>query len=134
MKHELDISFVLTGFDDRPEEVSRMLAVKPTQTWLRNQLIQNTSLRRKDNGLKIASGLPKDSGFEAHVHAIAKILMSSPEQFKQLCSKYHGQISCAIYLSFKSEESIPTIFLDKSSLKLFADLGMEIDFDLYMVP
>ena len=46
MHYEVQLDLVLTDFEIKPDQVSAILSLDPSRSWLKNDFIQNTALRR----------------------------------------------------------------------------------------
>ncbi len=134
MEHEVKIYFAIMGFEESPHAITEQVGIQPTKTWLKGETIQNTAIRRKNNGWELSSSVPGNSSFDAHLKAIAVTLRSKEVKVGEICRKYEGQLSCAVYISVSSENSLPAISFDHETIDLFARIGAEINCELYLVP
>ncbi len=132
MNHEIKLSLIITGFEESPGEITQTVGIVPTQTWLKGELIDNRAIvKHKENGWRLSSGI-KEGTFEDHLGSLFSILKPSLDKVITVCKKYHGELFCALYMSEGSEDSLPAIHFDKSTISLLSQLGIEVD--LYIVP
>ena len=135
MKNEIQVDLVIADFPCNPDEITRELGVQPRRTWLEGELVTpGLSMKRKSNGWVLSSGLDKHASYEEHVQALLAIISPNIERFASVCRRYYAEFSCAVYMYYKNGESIPWLGFDKEQTKILGDLGIAVDFDMYVLP
>lgn len=117
-------------FDCSLEEITSKLKLNPTNGWLRGELIPNRkqNVYRKQSTWELKASVSPDSPVNEHVEFLLNAIEPRKEAFKELVNKYEGELSV---VSFFKEDFNPGINLSNALIKRIADLGLEIDFDLY---
>ncbi len=128
MELKISAALTLTGFDCDPEEITKILGILPTKTWIVGDLIGRTILHRKENAWVLKSQLQKNADLESHIKDVLARLQPSWQKVVELCSKYDSEISCVIY---SVESQGEAIHFDKEILKSVFELNAEIDVDYY---
>ena len=135
MKNEIQADLVIADFPCNPDEITRELGVQPRRTWLEGEPVTpGLSMKRKSNGWVLSSGLDKQASFEEHVKALLEKINPNIERFALVCTRYHAELSCAVYIYYNNEESTPWLGFDKEQTKALGDIGIAVDFDLYVLP
>ncbi len=120
-------------FDCSLEEISSKLQLKPTNGWLKGELIPNRKqpVYRKQSTWELKASVSSDSPVETHVESLLSVIEPVKEVFKALVSKYEGELSIVSHIR---EDFNPGMHFDSTLIKRVAELGLEIDFDLYFYP
>jgi hypothetical protein len=123
----------ILDFECSPEEISKTIGIKATKTWLKGDLIsEKLAIIRKQNRWELSSGIKLESDFNDHLDTLLAILSPSTDKFKSLPTDYYTELACVLYMH--DNESTPSVHFTKEQLTKLADLGLEIDFDIYLVP
>ena len=133
MPHEIQLDLVLTQFKEEADEISSILGLKPTKSWRQGDQIQRTTLKRKENGWDLSSGISPSEGFEKHLASLIQQIRPSIHKFAQLPSNTEIELSCAVHIHEEGEQSLPWIHLDHKTITILNQLGADVDFDLYVV-
>jgi Domain of unknown function (DUF4279) len=134
MPQETTMYLVIMGFEQHPDVITMDLGVKPSQTWLKGDRVEDSQITRKFNGWELESGLDKAQSAQAHLQGLMRIVSTNRDQFRHICSKYDGQVSCAIFASSSGEENFVPFYLDRESIRLCAEVGLEINCEFYPTP
>jgi len=135
MNHEIKVSLIISGFEESPDKITEIIGLTPTKKWLKGELIDpRATIRYKENGWKLSSGVSDKKAFKDHIKSLIGEINLRIEPFSSICQKYKGKLFCAIYLSEKSGDSLPEIHFEKSDIIFFANIGIELDLDLYIIP
>jgi len=136
-KNEIILSFGIFDFNDiSHDEISEFLGIQPEKIRVKgekkNPKNPDSSLITK-NIWSMGSGLDKYTNFDDQMDSLLSIIESKIDLFKVICSKYHCEISCAIFVYFDNGESAPWVHLDSRYNQLIKDLNIEFDVDLYVL-
>ncbi len=138
MHYEITLDLVLTGFQPDPDEITTLLGVKPSQTWVQGDLVPRTSLKRHSNGWLLSSGCNRASELKAHLVALFEKVAPVKERFGLLPSSTQVDVSCAVYIyhsaSTDEEHNTPALHLDSNQIRMLSTLAAEFDIDLYVLP
>jgi hypothetical protein len=135
MQNRIRVDLRILGEDVDPKNLTEFLGVQPARTWLKGELVSPRSgIKFKENGWELSSGQDQHLDFEFHIRALLHKIEPNVDRFIQMCSQYHVELSCAIYIYYNNEESTPWIHFDRTAMNIFNQIGAEIDFDLYVLP
>ncbi len=139
MFYKITLDLILTHFDIDPAQVSGILSLPPTRSWLKGESIQKTALKRKTNGWLLSSGLDKSAELDDHIKALFSKVKPVLSNFNDLPLSTKKELSCAIYIYQKKdnvdeEHRTPPIHLEREQVEFLNQLGAEFDLDLYVLP
>jgi len=128
-KWEIKPSLVVRGFRVSPEEITRLLGVSPTKTWVRGDLVVPLSsvLKRKDNAWLLAAPCAHTEPLTKQVEALLTKIAPAAAKFRQLPQGSVVELYCAIY---DYERSV-VIQFSKRALHDLAEIGAGIGIDYY---
>jgi Domain of unknown function (DUF4279) len=121
------VSLVIKGFSCAPEEVTEIIGVDPTRTWLRGDRISALATNlRHENGWELKGSLGDGNPLDVQVLAMLRLLAPAQSRFSGLpdCSV---RLSCAVY----AYEGSPQMFLPREAIAGLAGIGAEVDIDYY---
>lgn len=127
---ELKARFLIISDTTNPSSFSAVLGVEPTQTWLKGEPVHPKAINRyAHNGWELVE---VDRGEKASLEALVNKLFQSIDlnRVKQLTlndPSVEIELSIIVHLS----ESAPSMFLSSDQVKCLADIGAEIDVDIY---
>jgi hypothetical protein len=135
-KSEIQVCLRVTEFECSPDEISKILSITPSNTWLKGELIDKTkraTIRHKQNGWEICSRLFDESlnnysELQPHISNILDTVRPYRNNFKQLPSGSFVELSCVIYAY---SEQTPAIHIDAVSVYELAYISASIDVDYY---
>ena len=139
MVYKITLDLVLTDFDIDPVQVSGILSLTPSRSWLKGEPIQRTALKCKTNGWLLSSGLDKSAELDDHIKALFSKVKPVLSNFNNLPPSTEKELSCAIYIYHKKdnvdeEHRTPPIHLEREHVEILNQLGAEFDLDLYVLP
>ncbi len=123
-------------FECSPNEISKILNIPASGTWLKGQLIDKTNratIRHKQNGWEICSRQYDESlnsypELQPHIAYILDIVRPNRNNFEQLPSGSVVELSCVIYVYMDQR---PAIGIDAVSVRELAYINASIDLDYY---
>lgn len=125
---EVKVYLKITGFECSPKEISDLLSIKATRTWLRgDDIYPRTIVKRKENGWLLQSKIAPDIRVIKHIENLLAITLPKKNHFEKLPEGTDVAIYCVVY----SEFGRPDISLKPDMVKAIASLGAALDFDLY---
>jgi len=129
-KNEILVKLLITNFTCSFEEISKILDLNPSGIWREGDLIQNTSLKRKQNGwfLEPTTGLTNGS-INDQSESIFRNIGSKIKNFKNLPSNSEIELNCCMYIYDRN--IIPEIHLTSKIVKNIALINSNFDLDLY---
>lgn len=139
MFYEIKLNLVVTDFDVEPSQISDILSLAPTQSWLKGESIQRTARKYKTNGWLLSSELGKHAELNDHINALFSKIKPVLSNFNKLPRSTEKELSCVIYVYHQKgnpeeEHSTPAIHLDREHIMLLNQLGTEFDVDIYVLP
>ena len=129
MNQEMSAAFCITGLGIAPEEITRVLGITPTKTWLVGESIQQTGLRHKQNGWCIATAAEVVS-LEETTQQLLAVLSPKANAINELCSKHDldRELNCAIYVVNET----PAVNFSRGVIVALAEIGASIDVDIIL--
>jgi hypothetical protein len=137
MRHQVHVTFLISGFDDiNHEDLEKALDIKPAYVHKKGEPKSSiSSALAKDNIFWIGSGLDPYQSFRDQMDALIGILKNRYPILKEFARRYECEISCAAYMRYDNDQSLPSINLSRSDIEFMAELGIEdFDVDLYVLP
>jgi hypothetical protein len=109
-------------------EITTMLGVEPTESWIRGDPGKyNPS--RPDSGWCLHSPLPRsETNLSTHIEALLPLLRERQTSVKGLSERFKTFLVC---VGMYDGSTSPGLFLSRESVALLASLGVAVDADLY---
>jgi hypothetical protein len=126
----LKARFLISSDTTDPSSFSAFLGVEATRTWLKGEQVHPKAINRFDhNGWVL---IETDRGDKASLEILVNRLFQAIDlnRVKQLTStdpSVEIELSIVVHLT----ESAPLMFLSSHQVKCLADIGAEIDVDIY---
>jgi len=111
-----------------PDQITAVISIPCDARWCIGDTRPHTTIREKDNGWVLGSGLPKDVALEEHIDALLHVLNSRADSIRSLSAVAKVEFSCVIYA-----EATPALNFDASVINRIARLGAALDIDLYRI-
>jgi hypothetical protein len=118
--------FTLTG-DFDPMDISKLVGVKPTESWHKGDVNPHTQIERKFSRWSLYSRLDRNCSLDDHIGDVIQQLRENKSRFVEASSKYGGQMQLVAY--FKS--GYPGLGFDRELVKSLAEFSLSVDFDFY---
>ena len=125
-KTEVKVRLVITDFQCHPEEITRILGLQSSTTWMRGDPIPKTSMTRKQNGWRLDSPKPHEV-LQKQIDALLVLVMGRVEAFERLPIGSEIELSCVIYVY----DEDPALHFSDTSIRSLARLHASIDIDYY---
>lgn len=119
----------ITGFSCPPEEITRVLNVEPSRSWLAGDLIGPTVRAFESNGWQLDSQLTDETDPEVHLR---ELLRRIPDQTVQHLRKATTEWNLQFSIVVEMQDETPPFNLGVDTLQLVASLGASVDVDLYV--
>lgn len=130
--HEVKVDFRIVGFDCTAEEITEILGVSPSRVYLKGEKVSTKSfVERKENIWLLESTSNSNLDLESHLENLSQKIKPYLDSFKIVCEKYYCEFSCCLYLDKDSDDSIPSVHLDKAFTVLLKELNAETDIDIF---
>jgi len=131
---KISIRLIIWDFDCQPEEITNYLGIQPSEIRIKGETrlvgkIKHPMLN-KMNAWIIESDLPKSAEPDKHIENILNKIRPHKNKFIELAKKYDADLSFGIFWDYCN----PGITFDKEILKEFAELNIEVGFDMYYLP
>lgn len=124
---EIKVSINVTDFDCTPEEISKILSIKPSKTWVEGDGVDGlTQLKRKQNGWQLNSRLSCSNSLEKQIQSLIDDISCNKDKFLLLPSKCTVEIACCIYV----EDGMPEISISSNLIKEISSISACIDIDI----
>jgi hypothetical protein len=129
-KHvETKVRLHVYDFECSPTEITRILGLNPTETWLRgDKVLPVADNTLKENGWRLASPLhPINTPLDEHLDALSSLVLPRATAFSMLPTGSIVEISCVI-CSFTHR---PVIHFSQEHVAAATSLKASIDVDVY---
>jgi hypothetical protein len=135
-KHEIFLSMKLSGFENiTHDQITNLIGFPPSYKHVKGELINpNLILRAEKNGWVLKSACSKHTPFEEQMDSMIDIIGPKIEILRSLSLQCSVEVSCAVYIYYESEESIPSIHLAPRHISVLKEINSEFDLDLYCFP
>lgn len=125
---ETKVRLMVLGFEESFDEISRILALQPDETWKEGQTVtaQATNVHH-ENGWMIRS--PVDPTQSSADEAVQALIDRLPDRgaFSRLPATSEVQLTITLF----SYEDRPFLWLSKTTLSRVAEIGASLDVDVY---
>lgn len=129
MPTRIRTEFQLTGEGFDPDKVTTLVGIDPTKTWRKGDRIPSTILIEKYTGWTISSPEETSIHLDKQIVRLLKPIVLVKDKIIEAYNTYglEAELSCFVFV----EGQTPVIHFDSQIVKLAAELGAEIDVDLY---
>ncbi|MCU7866650.1 MAG: DUF4279 domain-containing protein [Candidatus Thiodiazotropha sp. (ex Lucinoma borealis)] len=111
------------------EKFSKIIGIEPTNQWSEGDINPRNNKPRKFMNWNLESGLDDTHGIEDHIEALFSVLEPLRDTLANLSDEYEFCIQCVGYFPASGHG----IYLDKSTIKRAANLGIGFDYDFYYI-
>jgi len=130
MEPELKVEFLILG-EIPPEEITKVIGVPPTETWLKGDSILGTPRLQKKNGWVLAPKIDEKSiDLEDYLQPLLDLLVPRAEEIAKLCDDHNlfSQICCGIDIV----DDAPVIDFSRETMAKIAQLKTTLDIDIVL--
>jgi len=127
--HQTYAYFYVTGYQCSPEEITNILGVEPTDTWVKGEKWGTNNIRERKESSWIFKTNKSENDYYSNYH------------FKELLEKIEGikgklknlPKECDIGITYVPTCYFPNVavILDSELIQKIASLGLSVDFDIY---
>lgn len=129
MKEIIKVSLTLTDFSCSPDDITEILGVDPTFSWLQGDVINpKSTLVRKENGWRLDVPSDQDASLNNRVNRLKDVLGSRVKNFRNLPVDCYIELSCCV----RTDGEAPEFHLDRAAIAFLASIDAELDVDLYL--
>ena len=127
---EIKAKLIIRDFDCSPEEITQLLKISPTQTWLQGKPVTARAKNvHKSNGWLLESPCdPVGSSLEAQVNSLLSLVLPHVELFTKLPISTRVELYCVLYVADYRE---PVIHFPTDIVRKLAQMGANIGIDIY---
>ncbi len=112
------------------EELESYTKLKPTKTWKKGDLRKNTQVKYKFSSFQIEPN-PEPDNFDNKLKNLLDFLQTDINGIKELVENANGYIQVAMEF-YNGNGMIGGPNINEENIKKLSDLGLSIDFDLYV--
>lgn len=127
--YEVKLRLVITDFQEPPSEISRLLGVKPTKTWLRGDPVtDNATIQYKMNGWQVV--VSTESGKTSMLELVDELISifgNKVENFKKLPKEAEVLLSCIVF----PHKYCPELGFRPDQIEFLSKISASVDFDIY---
>jgi hypothetical protein len=128
---EVKVYFKITGFDCPPSNITNLIGIEATKTWLKGDLTHPKAIiKHRQNGWMLQSSLSKDTPLREQIESLLDIVLPRKGVLRKLPNGSEKSILCAVY----SVDGRPDISLPADVIIAIAEIGANLDLDLYLLP
>lgn len=117
----------ITSIKRTPEQISKVVGCSCDRSWRIGDKRGKTIIVEKVNGWVLDSALPKSASLETHIEKILERVTRQSDKIRRLSKQECVELSCVIYAA-----SPPALNFDKKVVRQIAQLGANLDVDLYI--
>jgi hypothetical protein len=132
METQIILSFLLSDFEQDPEEITNLLGIAPSLTWKKGDLIHpKAHIIRKFNGWEFKPDLSEDEQLEVKLFSLVDELNKAWKTLIELTNNNcYAEISIVINVY---GDNIPAINFEPEIIRKIAEINASIDIDLYIL-
>jgi hypothetical protein len=119
--------FRLTGFEQSPEEISKLIGLEPSRSWATGSERSNSKIPYDTSAWILESRLSESASLEYHLEDLLNQLEPFAGRIVALPSPHASWIEMVGYF----DERYPGLSLDTKLLRRVSALGASLDFDFY---
>jgi hypothetical protein len=130
MLPEVLVEFIITGTNPFSDEFTKAIGITPTKTWKLGESIQETALRRKNNGWCLSSEYHHDLDLQKYAKDILQVLLPKSEILSKYCTAFdlNCELSCAMYIV----DETPVVNFDEETISALTSLNASLDIDIIL--
>ena len=131
MLPEVRVEFCITGHELLPTQITQILGLPPSRTWIEGESIQGTKLCRKHNGWCLAlNAVEPTINLEVPIRELLEVLLPKAEEIGEVCigRDLECELSCAITI----DDETPIINLSPETVSDLGRLRAAIDIDIIL--
>jgi hypothetical protein len=126
--------FLVDLRDGDPALVTDATGLAPTETWRAGDPFEPNRKggrpRRNFSGWVMGSAATDPIYLEPHVRSVLEQLRPGWHALVAICRDYEAALNCVVNCHL--ERSTPSLHLDPDMVRALAELGAQVDFDLYV--
>lgn len=136
MRDKLESQLLIVDFDCKPEDITRVLGLKPTQVVLKGEVKSKDpsgvgpAILHKNNVWVLQFDVPTNIGFDDHLELVLKQLMTRAEAIAEVAGKYRGELSV---FGFVRDADRIALNLPRERISELAKLNIDFDVDIYPI-
>ncbi|MFK7874148.1 MAG: DUF4279 domain-containing protein [Oligoflexales bacterium] len=131
MSKNVRISLYVEGFEEDPEVFATRLGVEPDEMTKKGVVNPGRRIASKFSSIQLNSKLNEEDELNKHVQGLLNRINDLEKFKKGICESCNVGINTVIYIDEGDVSPKCAMFLTNDTLKQIADLGCEIDFDIY---
>lgn len=139
----MDVTKVMAYFsmigDQFPlDRVTRDLAIEPTETFVKGEIIENRgpatvkARRRLETDWTLSTGYQKSFDINDQLQPLLALLEGKEKDLIRLKNEYNISYLFSIVIEVENNET-PAMYLEKEFIDFASAIGAEIAFDLYIM-
>jgi hypothetical protein len=123
------------NFDCSIETINNVLGLLPSKAWIKGDPIEGVKnfTTRKNSVWQIESNVLNEQPITEHIKYMIDLISTKSEALKQLTKKYESEFTILSKCN-QIEEFNYGFYLDKESISIISDVGLNIDIDIYFLP
>ncbi len=121
-KSEIKVKLVIADFECSPEEITKILEINPTKTWLKGEPVLPTARNfHKQNGWVLQSpNNSVNSTVDAQVESLLSIIAPHVDKFATLPKDVYIELSCVI---FTDSDRFPAVGFSYNTIRMLAKIS-----------
>lgn len=131
MATEIDVSLTLRGDAFEPDTVTDITSLIPTHTWRKGDLVPGTTMKRKEDGWRISTGLVTSNDLDEQITHIIDLIAPFASKIRHVCQllDLDVDLSCVVYI----DPAVPSMSIDLNTMGMLVSVGATIDIDVYVL-
>jgi len=133
MFEEVKVSFEIRSFDSPPDDITKLLGIKPTEAWQKGDHIHPEIkhspgwLGARDNCWLIRSGAKESEDIEVHLKKLMSVLSPKQAVIHELAQSCDAKVR----VTATCTDNSPGLVFEPGLLKEIVSLGAVLDIDLW---
>lgn len=129
-KPRISVALKLTGEEFSPAEATRIIGLNPSRTWRVGESVEDTEIKRKDNGWKLELPYRETYDMDSILNELLDIVEPHSQDIARLTAslRIRAEISFGVYMRAET----PAAWFSAQTLRRVTNLGANLDIDLIL--
>jgi hypothetical protein len=126
---DLQATLTVSGFECLPEQVSSVLGVTPTDTWLEGDPIGQGTRRWQFRGWRLRSPLAGDEALSDHIAWLLQAVPGAFDRLRSVTESWELELAVTAFVY----DAVPALHLPAAQMARLAALNAAVDIDVILL-
>ncbi len=125
------IEFSIYGDNFEPDYITNHLGIRPSETYLKGELIRNGRIARKETAWTLSTGYEVSTDINVQLKKLMLLIENKLDKLETLKDKIHINMLFMVVVKIENKEA-PAMYLEKPFIDFLGKLEAEVGFDIYI--